>query len=361
MQSKQSTEKFFYIAITMAPFVSTAALAHFHLLASSHPSSSSSSSLSSSSTTATARVVALQRYAVKGLAGDALSHVALQTGETFPDDRRFALLYNKNAMKWNQNYPQDKPLPWLHKENFLCAFTRPDLLAKIESSYEIITNNDRDDDENDNETATVQRLIKLNDRQTGQSLIDSPLNLELEEDRQKLADLFSSLSQQDVRCITAVNTSNNNKSANGALSSKHTHQFGNTSSGYKQRNGDTRTIHIINQATVREFSRAIGIPIDPLRFRPNVVIDGPPAWNEFDWIHDAQGIVEPKSGLKLTVISKTVRCQGISVDPLDPDRVLDVPALLMEHFPQYGPFLGVYAVVDEPGRLAIGDELQFPN
>jgi hypothetical protein len=63
--------------------------------------------------------------------------------------------------------------------------------------------------------------------------------------------------------------------------------------------------------------------------------------------------------LVLSVISKTVRCRGVSVDPDDdPPVVLDIPGLLVEHFPTHGPYLGVYAVVDRPGRIAVNDRLE---
>jgi hypothetical protein len=63
--------------------------------------------------------------------------------------------------------------------------------------------------------------------------------------------------------------------------------------------------------------------------------------------------------LVLSVISKTVRCRGVSVDPDDdPPVVLDIPGLLVAHFPTHGPYLGVYAVVDRPGRIAVNDRLE---
>ena len=139
-------------------------------------------------------------------------------------------------------------------------------------------------------------------------------------------------------------------------SDKHDHQFCNTSLGVKQR-GDTRTLHIINANTIRDLSKKIGLRLNPSRFRPNIVIEGPIAWSEFDWI--VGKTLQTVSGVKLTVINKTVRCKGVSVDPLDPANILDIPELLIKHFPEHGPFLGVYAVVDAPGTLSLGDELQL--
>jgi hypothetical protein len=54
---------------------------------------------------------------------------------------------------------------------------------------------------------------------------------------------------------------------------------------------------------------------------------------------------------------KTVRCDGISVDPLDQENVLNIPDLMMNHFPEYGPYLGVYAVVDKGGAISLGDDV----
>ena len=81
-----------------------------------------------------ATVTGLHRHAVKGLSADSLESVNIaEAYDTFPDDRRFALLYEKNADKFEASAPD-----WLHKDNFLCAFTNPTLMAKYEASYEIL-------------------------------------------------------------------------------------------------------------------------------------------------------------------------------------------------------------------------------
>ena len=162
-----------------------------------------------------------------------------------------------------------------------------------------------------------------------------PIDLSTYRGRDELSDFFSNVSNKNVKCITADN-----------------HQFGNTSSGWKHR-GDTRTIHIINANTVKDISNKIGIPLHPIRFRPNIVITNLEPWKEFEWVGKS---ISCNTGVELDVLSRTIRCDGVSVDPIDVSRPrLDIPKLLNEHFPQYGPYLGVYAVVKSGGVISIGD------
>jgi uncharacterized protein len=102
--------------------------------------------------------------------------------------------------------------------------------------------------------------------------------------------------------------------------------------------------------------------LNPTRFRPNIVLQSDaPAWSEFGWIGRTLESSSESNTLKLKVVSKTVRCKGVSVDPLDPETVLDIPKLLMRHFPEHGPYFGVYCVVEAEGRLSIGDKLHLLN
>ena len=261
------------------------------------------------------RVTGLYRHAVKGLSADALETVVLGTSETFPDDRKFALL-KLNKEGFDPENPE-----WLHKQNFLCAFSAPELMAKYRASYS-------------------QQQLRLYERET-EELILGPIDLSKSTGRKALADLYSKQSGVPLSCVTTAIKP---------------HQFGNTSSGWKQRN-DSRTVHIVNEATVRELSAAIGTPLNPTRFRPNIVLNGMPAWSEFDWI----GKTIQCGSTSLQVISRTVRCEGISIDPLEfPENILDVPKLLTKHFPQNGPYLGVYAVVEEGGHISLGDSVTPP-
>lgn len=311
------------------------------------PSDITAMTTSTADSSSPIRVTGLYRYAVKGLSGDALDRVDLyEPGETFPDDRRYALLYESKQHKFNG---QD----WLHKENFLCAFTDPALMASLQSTYQIIATATT-------RPPTTKRLIEIKRRAT-QELILPPTDLATTGGRQQLGTLLTNLSGRDVVCVTANDDTLKNSSNNHA---PHKFQFGNTSSGYKQNKGDTRTLQIINQNTVKAVSEAIGIPLDPRRFRPNLVIDGPDPFAEFDWVERQQSLLSSGEG-SLRALSRTVRCRGISLDPLDAvhgQKELDLPALLTKHFPQYGPYLGIYACLDKaPFSIQVGDELTLSS
>jgi uncharacterized protein YcbX len=277
------------------------------------------------------KVCGLYRHACKGLSADSLNSVSLKPGDTFPDDRRYALLKIQDG-----SFDDDdgsKPLQfdpenpeWLHKANFLCAFSAPELMAKFEAKY----------DHDTKHLSLWQRSHKAEP-----PVLDA-IDMSTCVGREQFADFFSRESGLPLTCITAATEK---------------HQFGNTSSGWKQKK-DTRTIHIINAATVRELSSAIGIPLNPTRFRPNIVIDGIEPWAEFEWVKNAEPV--RLGSVSLEVIARTVRCEGVSIDPLEhPHNVIDIPKQLVKHFPEHGPYLGVYAVVKEGGSISIGDEVQI--
>ena len=324
----------------------------------------------------------LARYAIKGLAPDKLSSISLSSDDkTFPDDRRFALLKQKYHLDVVDDTSDDNPdkesvfnemdPEWLHKENFLCAFTDPEFMAQFKTSYEIVKRNDSD---NTNDRNEIQRLLTVSRRSNEET--KNTFDLNSIEGRNQLAEYFvkqqppSITDKASLACITQ------------AQSQKHKHQFGNTSSGFKKNNGESRTIHIVNEATVRDVEEKVNdsdeeedtIQLNAMRFRPNIVVDGLEPWKEFDFVGKRLKVIRNNSDEKdgtiiLKVLSKTVRCAGIGVDPSQPEaKKLDVPQLLSKHFPQYGPYLGVYAVIecqsddgndDTEFHMSVGDRIQL--
>jgi len=89
--------------------------------------------LSSGHSIESMKVTSLTRYPVKGLGPSSLDSVHIQASETFPDDRRFALL--KTA--WADEFNSDEP-DWIHKEKFAVLSQIPNCSrvtnASIESS-----------------------------------------------------------------------------------------------------------------------------------------------------------------------------------------------------------------------------------
>jgi len=112
-----------------------------------------------------------------------------------------------------------------------------------------------------------------------------------------------------------------------------------------------KRVHIINRASVRELERAVGNAVNPLRFRPNIVIDGAAPWEEFSWI----GCEIALGGATLAVLERTARCAATNVDPDTGKRDMAIPAVLQRTWGH--THFGVYARVQKDGAVAIGDTI----
>jgi uncharacterized protein YcbX len=110
-------------------------------------------------------------------------------------------------------------------------------------------------------------------------------------------------------------------------------------------------VHIVNLASVRELERTIGRPVDPLRFRPNFVIDGFDPWTELSWVGRDIRI----GGVGFTVSERTERCAATNVDPRTGARDMDIPATLARRWRHMD--FGIYAVATSSGPIAVGDAI----
>ena len=59
------------------------------------------------------------------------------------------------------------------------------------------------------------------------------------------------------------------------------------------------------------WSARLGRPVDPLRFRANLYLEGVAPWAEFGWIGKEIGVGESR----LAVFARTTRCEATNVDP----------------------------------------------
>jgi len=116
-------------------------------------------------------------------------------------------------------------------------------------------------------------------------------------------------------------------------------------------------VSIINLASVRDLEQRLSRPLDPLRFRANVYVNGWPAWAENDWEGRSLSLGE----VETVVFKPIVRCAAPGVDPATAVRDLDVPAQL---FRLYGNMnCGIYVHVKRGGTVREGDAVQtlFPQ
>ena len=283
-------------------------------------------------------VTDLWRYAVKGLDRDVFSCVELLPDAGFPKDRTWALHFVDAKERFDgamlaaldttsRSAEQVKgggASRWVHKSNFLCAFTAPVLLGQFETEF--------DNDKSDPDTLVVRR------RSDGRQLLVARLTDA--KGRERAEAFFTEACGRAVRLVKAVGP----------------HHFGNTPAGFTHHPSGC-VIHLVNAETVASLSEAASTPLHASRFRPNIVVHGLPAWSEFDWVGRTVGL----GGARLEVLSRTVRCDATNSDARhEAGDDLDVPKMLATHFPQHGPYLGIYLRVVQGGEVRVGDTLVPP-
>ncbi|MBI6940082.1 MOSC domain-containing protein [Pseudomonas putida] len=112
---------------------------------------------------------------------------------------------------------------------------------------------------------------------------------------------------------------------------------------------------LIGQGSLDELNRRIGRPMEMLRFRPNLVVQGAAPFAEDGWKRIRIG------GLQFRVLKPSVRCIFTTLDPAtgarSPDRE---PLTTLKTFREKeGDILfGQNLAVDGSGRLAVGMEVE---
>jgi uncharacterized protein len=251
--------------------------------------------------TAAAQIQGIYRYPVKGLSAEQLPSVVLATGQTLPADRAYAI----------ENGPSgfDPSAPtYFPKQRFLMLM-RNERLATLSTRFDDTT-----------DTLTVQ----VGDRETVQG------DLRTVAGRAAIEAFFARFCTTDLR---------------GPPKVLH-------APGYSFSDVARKVVSIINLASVAEVAQAVGAPVDPLRFRGNVYVEGWPAWREFELL-DQELAVGPT--VKLRIVKRIVRCAATNVDPRTGDRDLAIPETLLRRF-GHGD-CGVYADVVAGGAIARGDRV----
>jgi len=251
-------------------------------------------------------VNALYRFPVKGLSPERLSEVVLRAGYGFPLDRSYAITDGT----WSFDPAAPQPMP---KTRFL-MLAKHERLALLKTKFDEATR-----------TLEVTR--------DGQTV---SFALAIDAERRAAARYFSDhLAGNLVELPQVVH-------AEG-------HQFTDVS---VHSAALMRSISLINLASVRALAAEIAAPIDPLRFRGNLIFDGGGAWEEFDWL-DRE--IEIDDAL-LRVVRRTKRCAATTVNPETATRDLNIPVELNRHY-GHGD-LGVYAEVLRGGSIRIGAQVK---
>lgn len=251
----------------------------------------------------------LYRYPVKGLSAERLERIALTHGEGVPQDRRFAIARAQGS--FNPQQPQ-----WVHKSKFVMLM-QDEKLAMLQSQF----------DENSGCLSIRCEgrdplVVKLTEPQ-GQ-----------EELARFLGEFMGDLLPEQPRVVEAAG-----------------HRF--FDAARKPGASTDKYVSLIGLASIRALEDVVGRPVDPLRFRANIYLEGAAAWDEQEWLHAEVQL----GGARLRAIAPITRCGATAVDPKTAVRDLDIPLILKKSFGHV--YMGIYAEVVEGGSITLGDEVRL--
>lgn len=249
---------------------------------------------------ALSRVAALYRYPVKGLSPEALDAVDLEPAKGFPDDRRFAVALGTTA------YDQTEPV-WLPKSAFF-QLARHERLAMLESRYD---------------SATGMLALARGGKTIAQGKATDPQGRAIVGE---FLAAFLDSSQGRPRLVEGP--------------------------GIGLADCGEALVSIIGAASIADLARIVGKPVERLRFRANIYVEGTRAWEELGWVGREIAI----GPVRLQVVDRIGRCAATNVDPATAERDMNLPNTLQRAFGHAD--MGVYAKVIGGGRIAIGDTLR---
>ena len=114
-----------------------------------------------------------------------------------------------------------------------------------------------------------------------------------------------------------------------------------------------KVVSFINLASVAAIEDMVGVPVEPLRFRGNVYVEGWPAWSELDLVGKTLTI----GNARLKIVKRIVRCAATNVDPATGRRDLEIPPTLLRQLGHAD--CGIYAEVVDGGEIVPGDQIDI--
>lgn len=245
-----------------------------------------------------ARLEGIYRYPIKGLTAEPLVSAELKRAETLPFDRAYA--FENGPGPFDPNAP--KHLPKMH----FVMLMRNEQLASLRAQF-------------DDATQVLALHQHGNDVARG--------DLTTAEGRAALESAIARVVTTGLRGSPRIVASPG-------------HSFSDVSA---------KCVHIINLESVRALEAKMGTTLDPLRFRPNLIIDGLPAWSELDMLGYKLRVGEAV----LEIFKRTERCAATNVNPTTALRDQKIPSFLSRTYGHTD--FGVYARVIEGGCISNGN------
>ena len=243
---------------------------------------------------------AIHRFPVKGLNAQSLADIELAAGQGLPLDRAWALAHG--ASKFDPASPA-----WAPKRNFLMLMRNP-RLAALDATFD---------------EASGLLVIARDGKPVARGNIRSAVGVGL------INQFFAAYMKGDAVGAPKL------VQAPGIAFTDHRDPL----------------VSIINRASARDQERVARRPVDPRRFRGNLLIDGAEPWAENQWIGRTLAIGEAR----LNVVEPIGRCAATTVNPDTAETDLNIPALLSDGYGHTD--CGVFASVTIAGRISVGDAL----
>jgi hypothetical protein len=244
----------------------------------------------------------IYRYPVKGLSPERLDGAMLAPGQTLPADRLYAIENGPTGFDpaAPAYFPKQRFLMLMRNERLARLDTRLDAASHVLTIHE----GGREVAHGDLRTAAGRRAIEA---------------------------FFERFSAADLRGPPKV-------------------LYG---AGHSFSDVARKVVSIINLASVAAVETMVGVPVDPLRFRANLYVEGWQPWHELDLLGREIAIGDTA---RVKVVKRIVRCAATNVEPGTGIRDLAIPETLLRGLGHMD--CGIYAEVITGGAIAGGDRLE---